>query len=980
MTTLKISTLGGLALQRGAAPVSGFISRKVDALLVYLACNPREHPREVLAEMLWDDLPQARTMANLRTALSSLQQQLGDYLIITRHALGINLQSGVWVDALELDNALTEADKAWRQHSAFSRAVLARLQDALALYRGPFLDGFHLREARGFEEWAVLEQERLRSRVLEGYARLVQNALSRGQHEDGIAYAARLLQLAPGWEETHRQMMLLLALSGQRTAALEQYEQCRRILRDELDVEPDEETTALYKRIQSGDIAPAAPITLHHNLPSIATPFIDRPDELAHIVTQLEDPNCRLLTLVGPGGIGKTRLAIEAARSQLENFRQGTYFVPLDSVDTPDYLAMAIANAIKSGVQGEIANTNDLLRHLEAAEMLLVLDNIEHLLDGVDLLSQILTRAPGVKILVTSRERLNLQEEWLLPVDGLPFPHDDHAPDAAAYASVQMFVQSGRRVRADFAQDGLNGQTASVARICRLVEGMPLGIELAASWLRVMTPQQVAAQIEHDLDFLATSLRNVPERHRSLRVLFEQSVNALTPPERTALFRLSVFRGGFDHDAAKQVAGASLPILASLSEKSLIRFHPSGRCDMHELLRRYSGEKLEATGTLREVQNTHCDYFTARAEVAAKNDDEAWIETEYSNLRLALGWAVENARAETLICLVDSLAVYWRVQGYLDEGRYWATQALEFVDDTLPPELRAMAFSSAGIIAWNQGDFEAAHGWLASSLELYRQLEDQNGISRALRYLGYVLMNTGQFEAAKQCYEDMLVLAVEARDPVMMLTASGNLGQVMSDTGDFENGQVYLMESLSLARSAGRQQNVCVLLTNLGNLFLARHDYLAAQSCYEEALPIGQAIKARGHITFLIINMGEVAHNLGNLAAAMEHYQQGLRELREMGDKLSLTATLESFAYVLVDTAEAGDAQLAARLLGAAEALREGLQAPIPPREKGRYDKYLARLRERLGESDLLHLWRTGRALSLDHAVALALGYAYSIA
>ncbi|MBZ0303486.1 MAG: AAA family ATPase, partial [Anaerolineae bacterium] len=485
---LKITTLGGLSIQLGGQPVRGFVSRKVEALLVYLAANPREHPREVLGELLWDDLPQNRTMSYLRTALSSLQQQLAEYLTVSRQSLSIHIESNFWLDVQELEAALDEADSEWEQRSSFSRVTAGKLEKALDLYQGHFLEGFHIRDASGFEGWMVIEQERIRNRVLETLHHLGAYYLQRGQYSSGTAHITRALQLDPLSEQAHRLMMLLLAQNGQRSAAMAQYETCRQVLENELGVEPEDETVELYERILAGEISAEVQVVSPHNLPTPATPFVDRPDEVNAIVEQLDRPECRLLTMIGPGGNGKTRLALKAAGQLLSEYHQGVYFVAFAPVTSPVYIARTIANTLNMTFKGDLPLEEELTQYLHSQEMLLVLDNFEHLVEGADVLSHILAGAPAVKMLVTSRERLNLQEEWLYNVEALSVPASAEDPQAAEFASIKLFEQAAQRVQPDFSA---GSDMPSVIRICRLVEGMPLGIELAASWTRMMTSQQI---------------------------------------------------------------------------------------------------------------------------------------------------------------------------------------------------------------------------------------------------------------------------------------------------------------------------------------------------------------------------------------------------------------------------------------------------------------------------------------------------------
>jgi DNA-binding SARP family transcriptional activator len=451
---LKVYTLGGLTIQRDHTPMTGFISRKVEALFVYLLCERREHPREVLAEFFWDDLPQARSLANLRMALSSLQQQLAPYLIATRQTLAINPEQTVWLDVSELDAALDSAEQIWARSGRLPRSGVLKLEETLKLYRGDFLAGFHIRDSRGFEDWKLIEQERLRGRMIAALDRIVQQHLERGEYGEGIEHVNRLLQLDPLREKAHRQMMRLQVGVGHRSAAAAQYETCRRILQAELQVEPDAETTALYQQIMQGvvEVVPQR-AQVRHNLPLSATPFIERPTEQMQIAARLDDPACRLLTLVGAGGTGKTRLALNAALARVEDHADGVYVISLAPVEDPQYIASTIAATLKVKTGAE--PLNDLVEFLRDKYTLLVLDNFEHLIEGTSIVDQILRGTKWLKCVVTSRERLNLHEEWLLPIGGLEFPAAaGNGHDIEQYGAVKLFVQSAQRVQVSFCAGG----------------------------------------------------------------------------------------------------------------------------------------------------------------------------------------------------------------------------------------------------------------------------------------------------------------------------------------------------------------------------------------------------------------------------------------------------------------------------------------------------------------------------------------------
>ena len=437
---LTIHTLGKLTITLDGQPVTGFNSRKVAALLVYLASTRHDHPREILAEMLWEGRTQAQALANLRVALTSLRQTVGDFVAITRETTGMRSDLSWELDATTFEDHLTAGKSA----------------DALALYQGDFLAGFYV-DSPTFENWTTLERERLRFRAMDALDGLIVGCLEAGAYADGLSRATRLLQMDPLREKTHRAMMTLLASSGQRGAALAQFETSRercgeigitRCARDPGPLPADQGRRAAYRhssrchpdrnrdRSDPGPDAACPPAAQ-------ATRFIGREAEIAAVIAQVRDPACRLLTLLGPGGIGKTRLALAAAERIVDDFPHGIAFVDLAPLHKPDDIPQAIASALGFHFYpGEEPPRQQILHYLRDKTILLILDNCEHLLDGVDLADAILAAAPGVTLLATSREVLKLDWEWVFPVEGLP------VNGAAESDAARLFVDRARRRQA----------------------------------------------------------------------------------------------------------------------------------------------------------------------------------------------------------------------------------------------------------------------------------------------------------------------------------------------------------------------------------------------------------------------------------------------------------------------------------------------------------------------------------------------------
>jgi DNA-binding SARP family transcriptional activator/predicted ATPase len=595
---LRLECLGGLQITHDGAPVTGFVSVKAPALLCYLAVTGRPQFRLVLAGLLWADLPEEDACANLRKVLSNLRDLVGDHLIITPHTAAFDRQSAYWLDVeaflerVERGQDRPEIGATGSPDAAAPLLTAAppglpHLLAAAELYRGDFLDGFYVRHAPLFEEWVLGQREGLRRLAGLVLKRLADHYAGREDLERAIAYTARLLALEPWQEEAHRQMMALLARKGERSAALAQYETCRRLLQAELHVEPTIETTALYRRIRATGAARP------HNLPAPVTSFVGRADELALIAERLADPHCRLLSILGPGGVGKTRLAREAAAAARDRgddiFLDGVFFIPLSAVRSLPALAAAVASALGLACPAGADPQTELLRRLRDRYLLLVLDGFEHLAPEASFLTAILQYAAGVKLLVTSQQRLHLAGEWVLELAGLPYAPLGPSEGVEIYSAIQLFLQRAQQARPDFAPSARDLQV--ITFICELVEGSPLAIELAAALTRFMSCAEIAQAVESSLDALVAFEHDLPARHRSIRAAFEHSWRLLTSAEQQALRRLAALHGEFTAESAEQAASVSQPLLIALADKSLLRRGATGRYALHELLRRFVVEK-----------------------------------------------------------------------------------------------------------------------------------------------------------------------------------------------------------------------------------------------------------------------------------------------------------------------------------------------------------------------------------------------------
>jgi predicted ATPase/DNA-binding SARP family transcriptional activator len=1024
---LQIDTLGGLTIQLGKIPGAPsaeaaqplhFDARTAEALLVYLACHARPLAREMLAELLWPERSQEQALANLRSCIHRLRLQLAPYLATTRQTVAFAPGASIQVDACELEAHLSAG----------------HLVEAVALYRGDFLHGFHLEGSPAFEQWALLERERLCNLVISAYQQLITQAAAAGQLESAIRHAEQLLHLDPLHEPAHRQLMRLLAQMGRRAAALAQYTACCRVLEVELGVPPDDATTALYEQIRAGldqgqrqpaSQPPAAGSALlsatsapHYNLPPQPTPFIGRWAELAQVSDLLSNPDCRLLTLLALGGIGKTRLALESATRLAARFAHGVCFVALAPVATADFVLVTVAQSL--GLQN---TTGDLQAqvdaYLQARDLLLVLDNFEHLPDAAEVVAHLLHAAPRLKILVTSRERLYLREEWLLSIAGLATER------GLASEAEQLFLHTAQRVRPGFTA---HGQAEAIAAICRQVEGMPLALELAASWVRVMSCSEIARQLAHNSALLTTSLRDLPARHRSLHNLFDHSWRLLSPAEQMALRRLSVFQGGWLLEEAIAVADAILPLLLSLVDKSLVRSSAQGRFDLHELVRQYAAEQLAASGEVEMIRQRHFVSYLQLARIADRKlrgpEAGTWyprLDSEQDNLRAALQWALDTARYADVAWLCLALRHFWYTRGHWVEGVRWPERLLPH-RQALDIALRLATF----LTLYNFWQLLGKHALIDHYMDEYMQLLETCP-HKLLRALGWriITVSTADFFQASVLWERCIELAREAADSpgpgedfcafndgvYQLAVTLTRYATRLTDGGELERAAILSTEALKLFQMQGDREFIAYGLGNLGRLALLRGDVGQARQLLQEAVTMAGAVGNRLGLADWQPRLGIVTLYAGDVKEARRLLTESLSLCIGLKGDLVLARVYTYLAEMALwegelDQAEQYLAQSvmdhahprwirielvecvwvaarlataqqqfvrAATLFGLAEQLRRQTRYELLEPVRSLVDAALATVRQALGAEHFAEAFTAGQQLSLEKAFATLL-------
>ncbi|MEZ4706155.1 MAG: tetratricopeptide repeat protein [Caldilineaceae bacterium] len=998
--TLELALLGNPEIHLAGQPLARLRSAKTYALLYYLAVTRRAQPRTTLAGLFWGDVDEYYARRNLNRTLSDLTKTLGEHLTVERQSLALARSQPYWLDVEILEGA------------ASTRPLpenVAELAIAANLYRGDFLAGFYVHDAPDFEQWVSHERTRLRTDVLQLHHALANFYAEQGDLRQAMDYARRSLQLEPWREESHRQLMLLLAQSGQRSAALAQFELCSQALRSELNVEPDAATMELVARIRAGTlgkltgdkvtgdkvtgdkvtgdkvtgdkvtIAEASPspdghpviqspshlVTppLPHNLPGQRTPFVGRAAELADITRLLvEEADCRLLTLVGQGGMGKTRLAIKTAEQIVADpnlhaeFRDGVFFIPLENAGDANSLAVAVIAAVtaESGMRShsESSLPDQLVHLLRTKAMLLVLDNFEHLVMHADLCSTLLAAAPNVKLLITSREAIGLQEAWFYPLLGLTTPNGLSEPDARQdeYDAVHLFIQCARRTRPDFAP---TAERPAMLRICTLVEGMPLGIELAATWLKVLNCEQIAQEIARGLDFLTTRFQNVPPRHRSMRAVLDHSWALLTVAEQDAIARLAIFRGQFSKEAAAAVTGASLFMLAALVEKVLLRVTAAGYYQLHELTRQYAAEKLsaEAKAALYDAYAVYyaglLDQQRPRLFSAAYRQVWTTVGGELDNIRHAWAWIIDAVRtgrtdlpvasmllqmAEVLTCYHLFHSLWLSGQALFDHAcevltaAGWAHQAAAPPGQISPRAALLHLRIRAGQFQLEMGHFRTSLILAEQTLADSRAFGLEEDLFRALMVYAHTQVRRGARAAALPIFQEALALSERLRSARYCAEAEIGLGMIATGEGDYTAAQGHIHRALKLCQEIGYRPWMARMLTNLGTTFSRQYDYQSARPYYEQALTIAQEEGDQNIVMICTSNLGSVLYGFDQHRASIDYYQRSLAMARALGEERWIAANLNGVSTVYL---KIGDEPASAKALH--EALTVGQRSDSTP-------------------------------------------------
>jgi predicted ATPase/DNA-binding SARP family transcriptional activator len=1055
----QIYLLGGLRAERGDEVVTRFRSQKIGALLAYLALFPqRPHAREELAGLFWPDAEPEAARTNLRTALSSLRRQLeppgtmAGLVLVSRSQGDMNLNPDVIeTDVARYENALKSAARPGTPGDEQARL----LTGAVDLYRGPLLPGL-------YETWALTERDRLAEAYLDALRRLVAHHEQSGDPTAALAFARRAVSADPLAEEAHADVIRLLQTVGDRAGARRQFDELARLLDEQFGAEPAPETRALLdktpaapRRVREVTFAvarnshadrpargdaerpvpptadaaapippvsptpvpsppPSPPPALH--LPLTLTRFFGREQELTALRARLapDGPGgsrARLVTITGPGGSGKTRLAVEAARGLGPAFTGGVWFVPLADLREAEHIGGALAQSLglprtpAPPLEQAIAALRE--RADTGGDVLLVFDNFEQLVDegGTEVAQQLLAGVPSVSCLVTSRQRLLIDGEQEFALAPLPAPPVETGSPERLLESpcVQLFVDRARAARADFQLSA--GNANSVATLCSKLEGVPLAIELAASWAQTLTPTQMRERLTQRFDLLVTRRRGAPGRHQSLRAAIEWGWELLTPEARDFFAQLSVFRGGWTLEAAEAVTGRAdaLLLLSALRDRSFIlteeerdeaaRDDRDGRNDtdggaqmrfrMLETLREFADEQVGRGAPRAALDTRHFEYFSrlvTDAEPSLYGPEQALalrrLEAEHDNLRVALTRALERDPAAALR-LAGALSRFWEVAAHVREGGNWLERALlatesaaeDAGDDSLAL-VRADALDKASRFAWFQRDWPRARARAEESLRLYRRLNDAEGLSSALAHTASLLFLKDSDVAGARALLDEALRLSEAAGAVRPRLAIYEWLCVSATTiGIWEEGERHGREWLLLARQLGDRTSESAALMWNGMPLVNQNEPRRARVFFEQGIALSEASGETFWGSGNWFGLGMSALLEGNTAEARACGVHSLQMLSGTGYDYVHHYVVELLAYT---AAAEGDAARCARLLGAVDHLRQSTQTLAAKLLGDVFEPFVALARTRLGDAEYDRQYASGAGLALPEALSLA--------
>ncbi len=891
--------------------------RKSFALLSFLAIKNQPISRDVVATLLWGDYDQERARAELRVAIHDIKKTVGENaLLVNRDIVQLNPDFPLWIDALNFQGTIHEVLKHHPEHRICAEC-LERCIVAYELYQGEFLSGFYIADSLEFESWLTSERQNFQQLYIQTSKKIIIGVCAIKQFERAISYAQRWIDSDPFDEDAYRHLMLVYAWSGNNASVSQVYSACEEFLANEIGIEPSEETTALYEDILSGKVLElpklqSKPSMPRHNLPPLPRPFRGRKKETQQLISRLQDKDCRLLTICGLGGVGKTYLAVHTARQMLNNFADGVFFVPLSGTFTFYAILTHIAESIGLQFEKETDLELQLFNYLSGKNLLLILDNFEHLLEHTHFIELLLDRVNAVNVLVTSRLPLKLKYEYVFTLEEM------------REGGVELFIDSATRANASYSPKSTDMRI--IEQICEQLAGHPLAIELAATWVRVLTLPDILTEIQHNVSSLMTEWIDAPQRHLSLQNMFDYSWNLLAPDQRTALARLSIFPTDFNFETAKKITNISASDLASLAAQQLVKRNSDKRYTIHMLVRQFAFDKLQQNAelwskTVVQYVKYWAQFLLERYSMLISEglpQAQYEIAQELDAIRYACALVVEHKLSRLFVDALPALAMFFQHQEWHEEGISILEYLVQHVKGDHLFIQRANIYQGA-LLAYS-GKFSEAHSMLLhvrsqiqyspsdlafcdlclayinahqdsekateyalQALNIYEELNDSFGSGRSLYLLSEVAMGRyGANEAIEYAQKALVALK-----PLGQCSQAGNVNRALARMylyqGELEKALISAEKSLEIFSHLGLQEPKLKAVVMVATILNRINQYEKSEYLLQDVIDEARERQFDELLMYALMEYGTTKWALKDYPASVEAIEQALTLSRSLG-------------------------------------------------------------------------------------------------
>ena len=963
---VSIRLFGTFEVQINEEPLRKLRTHRGQVVLAQLALkHGKPVDRASLAANIWPESDPSDAMYSLRRTLTDLRQALGDYATAIQSPTQSTLQlcsDTVWTDVAEFDSVIRSADD-------------SSLGEAMNLYRGPLLNDWR-------QDWVVLERAVKERTLIEALVRQSERSEERGDSNSAAEALRHLFLLDPHDEATFRRLATNLRNAGNLSGAQKAYEEFKRRLRLDLDIQPAEQTQELMRELlASSSRTLDSSRFVGGSLPAPTSPLVGRRTELIQALDALTTH--RMLTLVGVGGVGKTRLALEIVRELASHQGYKAVAVDLLAVRDAERLHESLASAAKSLDPDSNSSPSLIVNRLADVEAILLLDNCEHLLDPVRILvKEILDICPKVRILATSQASIGSPEEMILRISPMEVPDPDQVSLEQAFQSdaIKLMVQCISRTKGAFELSEKNFNP--LCRICGMLQGVPLALELAATRTKLLSLEQVATLLEDRFRLLRTTEKGIEERHRTLQATMDWSYSLLSEGERSLLQTVSVFAGNWTSESAARIHGSSddyevLELLEKLVDRSLVLSDPSEDLPKFRLLdsvRQYGIDRLREQGELDNVRDRHLNWFARLSELAERafpgKDQRIWVERiaiEYENIAAAISWArTSPSRSSYALRIVGSLMRYWWIRGELTTGRETVSKVLDVSNPTDHPVPYAKALYALGALAWSQGDNTESTELQLQALEIFEANNEIHAASGCLRNLSQAARNQGRDADSIAYGERALDGYRRSGDEVLEACVLVDLGLALFDIMRFDEAKKYLQQAITYSRIHGVLSLEGVACLNYGSVCHAQLKFAEARSAFEQALEVYEQVGGLILKTMAKNGLAVVCAELGEVERARHLLAPSIETFSKLGEKKGVCLAIEATGYIAQC---AGEPELAARLMGATDALRETLDIPRAPAECPEFARCMSKLNEALGSDRVRELVEDGMAAPVTEIV-----------